>query len=138
MSLFEQVKKDRLAARIAKDAVTTSVLTTLVGELEGLAKRAGVEVTNDSVVLVCKKFIENNDFSLSKVDVVSDAAIELKSENRVLSKYLPTQLSESDLSCIIAELNTKNVGEIMKHLKTNFAGMYDGAVASRLAKAGVQ
>jgi len=132
MSLFEQVKKDRVKARIAKDAVATSVLTTLVGELEGLAKRTNTGVSDATVVQICKKFIENNEATL-QFAITTEAADELKSENVTLAKYVPVQLTADELRAIIAAMGTDNKGLIMKNLKANHAGLYDGAVASKIA-----
>lgn len=132
MSLFDQVKKDRIKARVAKDTVATSVLTTLVGELEGMAKRTGVEISDAVVVQICKKFIENNEATL-QFAITTEAADELKSENVTLAKYVPAQLTPEELRTIIAAMGTDNKGLIMKNLKANYAGLYDGAVAAKLA-----
>lgn len=133
MKLFEQVKKDRTKARLAKDSVTSSILTTLVGELESASKRSGAEVSDDNVVQVCKKFIESNEVTI-QFSVSDESVNELKSENNSLMKYIPAQMTEIELRNLISTLGTTNVGEIMKNLKLNHNGTYDGALASKIAK----
>lgn len=133
MQLFEKVRQDRMSARKTKDNTATSVLTTLVGELEGQAKRVGTDITDDMVVQTCKKFILNNNETL-KLSVTTEVNERLIAENTALTVYLPTQLTEQDLRSIITSLNTKNLGEVMKHLKDNYSGQYDGKLASSVAK----
>lgn len=133
MSLLEQIKKDRVKARIAKDAVATNVLTTLVGELEGLSKRSGEEVTDEKVVAICKKFIENNDTTI-QFSVSVEAVDTLRAENVLLTKYIPAQLTTEELRTIIVAMATSNMGEVMKNLKANHAGLYDASVASKIVK----
>jgi hypothetical protein len=133
MQLFEKVKQDRMSARKTKNESAISVLTTLVGELESQSKRVGTDITNDMVVQTCKKFILNNNETL-KLSVTTEVSERLTAENAVLSIYLPSQLTEQDLRSIITSLNTKNLGEIMKHLKDNYSSQYDGKIASSVAK----
>jgi hypothetical protein len=133
MQLFEKVKQDRMSARKTKNESAISVLTTLVGELESQSKRVGTDITNDMVVQTCKKFILNNNETL-KLSVTTEVSERLTAENAALIIYLPSQLTEQDLRSIITSLNTKNLGEIMKHLKDNYSSQYDGKIASSVAK----
>jgi len=133
MQLFEKVKQDRMSARKAKNETTISVLTTLVGELEGQAKRIGSDVTDEMVIQTCKKFMLNNTETL-KLSITTEVSDRLSSENETLRIYLPIQLTESALRAIVSELNAANLGEIMKHLKDNYSGQYDGKMASAVAK----
>lgn len=127
--LYNQIKADRMAAMKAKDNVRKSVLTTLAGELESNAKRSGGAVTDDDALRLIKKFIEANKESLQhKQDPV------LERENTLLSEYLPKQLSEDELRTIIASLGDVHIGQVMKHLKANYNGQFDGALASKIAR----
>ena len=62
----------------------------------------------------------------------------VKREISILNGYLPQQMDESQLRTAIdmfkAENPDANMGSIMAHLKANFAGLYDGKMASQLAK----
>ena len=62
----------------------------------------------------------------------------VKREISILNEYLPQQMDESQLRAAIdmfkAENPDANMGGIMAHLKANFAGLYDGKMASQLAK----
>lgn len=62
----------------------------------------------------------------------------LEKEIGVVERFLPTQLSEQELEKIVSnyknESATVSVGQIMKLLKEQFAGQYDGKKASEVAQ----
>jgi uncharacterized protein YqeY len=62
----------------------------------------------------------------------------LQAEIAILEEYLPQQLSSADLEKIIVQLKETTPGlalnVVMKHLKDNYAGQYDGKSASEIAK----
>jgi len=59
-------------------------------------------------------------------------------EIEILNGYLPKQMTEDELRSVISDFKAENiganVGSIMSFLKTNYAGLYDGKMASQLAK----
>lgn len=62
----------------------------------------------------------------------------LQAEIAVLENFLPKQLSSEELEKIIVHLKESTPGValnlVMKHLKDNYAGQYDGKSASEIAK----
>jgi uncharacterized protein YqeY len=62
----------------------------------------------------------------------------LQAEIAILEGFLPKQLSSEDLEKIIVQLKDTTPGLalnlVMKHLKDNYAGQYDGKSASEIAK----
>jgi uncharacterized protein len=62
----------------------------------------------------------------------------LQAEIAVLENFLPKQLSSEELEKIIVTLKESSPGlalnVVMKHLKDNYAGQYDGKSASEIAK----
>ena len=65
------------------------------------------------------------------------ALFKIDSEILVLSRYLPVPLSDDELSSaikIMIDAGNTNVGAIMKALKEQYGGRYDGKKASELAK----
>jgi hypothetical protein len=59
-------------------------------------------------------------------------------EIEILTSYLPKQMTEDELREAVSTFKAANpdanMGVIMAHLKTNFAGLYDGKMASQIAK----
>ena len=133
MLLIEKIKSNQISARKARDAFTTTVLTTLLGEAEKIGKDAGNRKTTDEeVVAVVKKFMKNYDEFLKVADEETKRKIE--AEKKILSEYLPAQMSEQQIAEIISALNLKDLGSIMKHFNSNFKGQFDGKLVSTVAK----
>lgn len=128
MSLIEQLKADQVVARKARDKDTASSLTTVLGELETETYR-GQELTDEFIIRKLKKDIEN----LKELNTDSAQA-----EIVLLSGYLPKQMSEEELKStiesILADAEQPNIGTVMQTLKANYAGLYNGGDASRIAK----
>lgn len=83
-----------------------------------------------------KKRRESLDFAekANRTDLVTRT----KEEIAVIQEFLPKQLSAAELEKIIKQLKTENpelnMGGAMKILKEKHAGLYDGKMASELAK----
>ena len=145
MTLFTQIKADQLAARKAKDGLKATLLTTLIGELTAIGKNDGDrEVTDADVVKLVKKFLDGvlETIRLMKDatnnDGTADRYVNLLKEQSYLTVYLPTQMDEATLTAVLTELVTEsgpNLGKLMSLLKSRYAGEYDGAMASKIAKA---
>lgn len=134
MTLMEQIKNEQIAARKAGaiEAREASLLTTLLGEAAMVGKNAGRETTDQEVVAVVKKFIKNIDETITALTAREQDISAFLVERRILERYMPTQLDEQGLKAIASTMTS--MPEFMKHLKENFAGQYDGKLASTIAK----
>jgi uncharacterized protein len=144
--MLEQIKKDQLQARKDKDAVRASLLTTLIGEIEGELTRLDPSVreakTNEVSLATIKSFLKKNKEGqeyMSKSEIhpaaVEANLVQARAEQAVLESYLPTQLTEAQLEEIFkAEfpdgITVKERGRAMAILKANYNGQYDGKQAS--------
>ena len=130
--LIDDIKRDQLQARMQKDEVRASLLTTLLGEVQ-TASKSGKSLADADVLAVIKKFIKN----LESVMEVAPSE-KVSREIELLTKYTPAQLSEEQLVLLLTELKSSgaagNLGEAMKILKTDHPGRYDGALASKVAR----
>lgn len=124
MSLQSKINADLKSAILSKNEFQKSILRVLIGELNRVDKI----VSDDKVQGIIKKMIEN-------AKIVGNL-----NEVEYLEKYLPQQLSESELKSIIINLVSKNsytvkdMGKVMTFLKENFSGQYDGKLASAIVK----
>jgi uncharacterized protein len=142
-SLLEQIKSDINLSRKKSKKVRISILSTLYGEAVSIGKNDGNrESTDTEVSKLITKFIKNNNESLA---ILKKNIPKLKFENKLLSRYLPKQLSEGELvaaiSCIIGDLGAsspKDMGKVMKELKAQHGGLYDGKSASQIVKEQLQ
>ena len=135
--LFKIIKKDQLTAR-KNGEKDKAFLTTLISDATMRAKNDGDrEVTDSDIISTIKKFIRDIDETLQSVNKP-----ELKKEKEILESYLPQQFSENELRDIVEniiellnlERSKKSMGTVMKTLKERYDGMYDGKLASQVAK----
>jgi len=137
VTLLQQIKKDQLRVRKAKQAIPASLLTTLLGEASMIGKNDGNrESTDAEVISVIKKFIKNIDESLK---VKPDKVLVL--EKLLLEGYLPTQLTGDTLVDVVQKIvldnqltSPRDMGAVMKIMKESCAGQYDGKEVSTIVK----
>jgi len=143
MTLLQQIKKDQLHARKAKNTSVAKSLTTLIGEAEMVGKNDGNrESTDAEVIAVITKFVKNIKDLMSVCSQRLGATfIAAQAEVDLLSTYLPTQMSEDELRAAIQahlvqleDISPRMMGQVMKWLKENHAGQYDGGMASKIVK----
>lgn len=138
MALINKLKTALLEARKARNSTEAASLSTLVGEIETLAKAGRGDLTDAVVVTVIKKFIKNINESMTVVGR-TDALVwdDMLAEKALYESFLPTQLTAEELSALIEQLineGADNVGDVMKLLKAKHAGTYNGAEASAILK----
>lgn len=127
MKLQEQINADLKTAMLQKNEEVKSLLRVVIGEMN----REGKELSDDRVLSIIKKMIEN-------AKLIKTAAAE--SEIKILEKYLPKQLTEQELVAAINSIVTtnsyslKDMGKIMGELKDKYPNQYDGRVASNIVK----
>ena len=137
MSLITKIKADQLTARKAKNAVAASLLTTLMSDALMVAKNAGREApSDDEVIAVVRKFLKGNaEVQANVKDERLGIAIQ---EAALLNDYLPQQMTNEALrnhvTGFIKNNDAKDMGSVMKYLKENFSGLYDGKAASGIIK----
>lgn len=133
MTLLTQIKSDQLAARKARNLEKSSLLTTLIGEASMIGKNDGNRDSTDAEVIgVIRKFLKGVKENLDIVGDHNTAVCDiLNAEEEILSSYLPKQMTEEQIKAAL-EGQAKNKGLLMKYLKDNFAGQYDGKLAAQV------
>lgn len=153
---LQTLKKEMIEAMKNKDKQKQSVLSVLIAEIdkEGLLKKAEKDGTltaekESSIVLsAIQSFFKK--LQKSKKDFENNADIkarqflaDLEEDIRIVSAYLPAQLSESELTQIIQDIiETEKVdlaekssfGIVMSKLKALHQDNYDGGVAASVIK----
>lgn len=137
--LIDDIKKKLIEARKNK-APETDFLSLIYSESVLIGKNAGNrETTNSEVISYLTKTKKN---SLLTLDMAvknnrEEVANNIKLEIAILEEFLPKQLSEEKLRYIIQAMindGLSSLGLIMKVLKANYAGQYNGKVASNIIK----
>ena len=159
--LIDRIRADQLAARKARDSVAAGLLTTLIGEATSVSEeefdkaRAAAEaariddeeplsvtvpITDEKVTATITKFLKNAKANRELLKTSGAGSLaKVEREIELLGAYLPRQMTEAELRAAIDGFRHDNpgagVGAVMAFLKANHAGLYDGKLASQLAKA---
>lgn len=123
------------AARVGRRVVESSLLGTIIGEIENKAKN-GKNFGDAEILLIIKKMRESAVLTYGLTDSDSGKAVLLK-EISILDGFLPQQLAEDELKCILTELRKTGPIELkdyMNHLREKHSGQYDGRLASSIFK----
>jgi len=144
--IVDKLKQDQLQARKNRDTVLALFLTTVYAEVVSIGKNDGNrETTDQETIAVLKKYIKRAE---EMKTILADAGlmigVEIKAANfeiKVIKRYLPNQLSEAELTAVIAQIidarefsSMKDMGKTMQALKAIYDGTYDGATASDIVK----
>ncbi len=138
--LINKLKSDRLKFfKERNESAFAKAGYNVLGVLIGDATKESKEPTDEKVIALIKKFIENCKICKeSAKDEISKYMSE--KEIKVLTEYLPKQLTEDEIRNIInvvfIDSDSKDIGSIMKYFKTNFSGQYDGKLVSEILKKG--
>lgn len=135
--LIKQIKSKCLELRKAK-SIFASSLQTLIGEVEMVAKNKQQEFpTDEQCIATLKRFCDKIDETIALI--TDQSKIEaLQAEKAIYEQFVPKQLSQPELIEVVKQFVSNNsgskMGQIMTHLKANYAGLYDGKMASDVIK----
>lgn len=140
--LVDKIKQDQLSARKRRDSLSTQLLTTLYSDAVMVGKDdGGRETTDIEVISILKKYIKNAEEVKSNLSPSDERFAYAVFEIEVLNTYLPNQLSEAELTAVIAQIiearefsSMKDMGKTMQALKAIYDGTYDGATASDIVR----
>ena len=128
MKVFYNVAEIKTARSEQRDnPVIYSLLGVIIGELDRLPIPRGQEPTQDQIYAVIKKLYE-------AAKEMREMTLEADQEYTYLKDFIKQMMTEDELRKVISESGCKNMGEIMKFLKMNYNGTYDGKMANMIAK----
>ncbi len=141
ISLKERLDGDLKDAMRNKDSVRRTVLRTIISEIRN-AEIAKQEALDDEGVLVVmtKQAQQRRDSieafkSAGRSDLVESESAELK----IISGYLPEQLSEDEIEVVITEVISQveakgfsDMGKVMKEIMQRIRGRADGKMVSAI------
>ena len=141
ISLKERLDGDLKDAMRNKDSIRRTVLRTIISEIRN-AEIAKQEALDDEGVLVVmtKQAQQRRDSieafkSASRSDLVESESAELK----IISGYLPEQLSVDEIEVVITEVisqvdakGSSDMGKVMKEIMQRVRGRADGKMVSAI------
>ena len=139
MRLYNELQNDYTVARKQSDTLACKVLSTLLGELQqGAVMKNGIKIVEDKeVIRTIKSWIKRYDMNIESPETHESFRKLCEEEKDLIECYLPEQMSEDDLrhqiGFMVNDLGMK-LPEVMKSLKEDFEGQYDGKQASTIAR----
>ncbi|MGC8555226.1 MAG: GatB/YqeY domain-containing protein [Candidatus Acidulodesulfobacterium sp.] len=140
MTMHEKIKADYLSARKINDNSKKNILTMVLSDALKLTKEKnhGDTVSDEDMTKIIKSWIKKTDQSIEILNANNKDISELSSEKEILLSYLPKTWSFEETKTYIEKIskekNTKEIGQIMKELKTNYNGLFDNKIASEIIK----
>lgn len=135
--IYSQINADYLAARKAKDTAKISLLSTLIGEMQTVAKNIGiVELSDIEANKIIQKFVKNlkETLSLLNSERHSEEIQNCQTELAILEAYLPKQMSHDEIASYIQELRHAGMST-MKEFMAAFATLpADKKIVAELVK----
>lgn len=146
--IIEKLKQDLLSSRlIASKGIPdqspaakalASCLTTLISDVEKPDSKGVRDTSDKNVVSKIRKYIENAEFTLSKLPEGDARRFNAEVEMANLPGYLPKEPTVEEISKFLLSkyafdyITPKLRGEMMKSLKEKFGDALNGSVASKV------
>lgn len=140
--MYTNLKKARIQAMKDKDEVAKSLYSTMLGEIDKIAKDTRVDVTDAIVEKVAKKFASNLE---SNIKIYKEKGADYstdEAELELVSAYLPVVMSEDATRLAIKGIVANedpdtfkgNMGKLMGAIKQNITSGIDMKLASKIAR----
>lgn len=140
--LYQEIYNSLIQARKNHQELEKSILALLYSNLKNKAIELRVEELADadtiSVIKKLNKQLDEEIQSLAPIRATSEKAEakinELVEQKKLIEKYLPKQLSEDEIRTIFNSLEDKSIPSVMKYFKTNYTGLVDMSLVSKIAR----
>jgi len=147
MSLKEVLQQDLKTAMKDKDSIRKNVITMTRAAILQIEKDKKIELDDEGVIEVIARGVKQRKDSIpefekgNRLDLVED----IQREIDVLMSYLPEQLSEDEISRIIADTiievgaqSARDMGRVMSALMPKLKGRADGKLVNIIVKQQLQ
>lgn len=125
----------------AKDQLRTDTIRSLLSAFQYLEMEKGLDelASEDSLAVLQREGKKRKEeIEFAEKAGRNETIPSLERELSIIEEFLPKQLSREELTSIISGLaqssGSGNLGEIMKLLKDQYAGTYEGKMASEVAR----
>ena len=146
-SLKRRINQDAKEALKSKDTLTLNVLRMLKSEIRYKEIERGSELSDDDVISVLSTAIKKRKDSIQQFEKGGrdDLASKEKEELAVVTKYMPEQVSEEELSQIISQAiseegatGASDLGKVMKLVMPKVRGRADGKKINQMVSSQLQ
>ena len=139
----EQLLQDLKEAMKEKDILKKDTITMLRAAILQVEKDSQKVLNDDDICGIVAKEVKKRKESVSEYENAGrqDIADDLKREIEILSKYLPEQLTEEEITKMVEEAiaesgatGPRDMGKVMGILRPKTQGKADGKVVSDIVK----
>jgi uncharacterized protein YqeY len=143
MELYDTIVSDLSKAIKQQDKEALMVLRGLKTAVKHKQVELRGELTDDQIIGVIKSEVKKRTEAIEKFKEGSrpDLVEKEEAEAKILSSYLPPQLSEDEIKDILTQVieevsasGPKDLGKVMRSAMEKFAGRADGREVNRLAR----
>jgi uncharacterized protein len=137
--LSERLRADLNAARRSRDKLRTALLSMTISELRNVEIELGREAADAEVVDVVNRAVKRRREAADQMRVAARAELAEKEEEeaRILTTYLPEQLTEGAVRALVraaVAAGATNVGAVMAVVMPQLKGRFDGREANRIVR----
>ena len=139
--LLLQLRKDNMKAMKEHDTLTKGVLSLVISAIALAEKEAGHTLEkNDELAYIQREIKQTNETIESIPENRADLKEEAQKKLKLLSSYLPKQLTEEEIHQIIEgilqekglEPLKRNQGPVMREILDKYKGQTDGKTVNRI------
>ncbi len=145
-TLKEQLHEDLTAAIRTRDELVSSTIRLTLAAVTGeeVAGKAKRELSDDEVLKVIAREAKKRREAAEAFDTAgrTESAARERAEGEVLAGYLPKQLSDEELTAIVAEAvaqsgasGPQGIGAVMKLVKPKVDGLAEGGRVAAVVRA---
>lgn len=137
--MLDQIQNDLKQAQLSRNEAATSTLRLLLSEIKNLQIQKGDDFKDEDVLFVIRKEIKKRQEAADSFSQVGrfDVAEKERSEKVILEKYLPTQLSDEELTKIVEhtinEVSASSISDMGRVISQVMAKVGQGADGGRVS-----
>jgi len=143
MSLKQQITEDMRNAMRAKDKPLVGTLRLLNAEIKQVEVDTRSELNDGDIIKIIGKMIKQRKDAAEQYDQANrpELAATERAESKVLTAYLPQQLTGDEIQALVEKIITQtnaqgmqDMGRVMGQLQTEIAGRADMSEVSAIVK----
>ncbi|MEO8065431.1 MAG: GatB/YqeY domain-containing protein [Candidatus Doudnabacteria bacterium] len=142
MTIAQQIDEDLKTAQKEKNEVAVSSLRNLKAALKNAEIEKGKPLADEDILAVSAKKVKQHKDSIESftAGARADLAQHEQAQMKVLQKYLPKQMDETELSSIVKNVvmgmnaTPADFGKVMKEVMAKVKGQADGGMISKIVK----
>jgi hypothetical protein len=143
MTLQEQLSEDLKTAMKARDAVRTTTIRMIRGQMKDFQIAKGAPLTAEDEIAVLNNAAKKRKEAIAIYEKSdrADLLAKEKAELEIIASYLPKQLSAAEVEAIVAQViqemgatTAKDLGKVMQAAMAQLKGKADGKMVQEIAR----